>query len=65
MFMGESYLGLDWRGMANLQRNEFSGEVGGGSLAWKIQGGKEGEQVKACEFEVKEMEETNQEKEKA
>jgi hypothetical protein len=40
MFMGESYLGLDWRGMANLQRNEFSGDVGGGSLAWKIQGGK-------------------------
>jgi hypothetical protein len=28
-------------------------------------GRKEGEQVKACELEVKEMEETNQEKEKA
>jgi hypothetical protein len=36
MFMGESYLGLGWRGMANLQRNEFSGETEGDSVAWKM-----------------------------
>jgi hypothetical protein len=42
--------------MANLQRRKFGGELGGDSVARKVQREKWGERAWACEFGVKETE---------